>query len=231
MTFFVYALEIIGTVAFAISGAMVGMKKRMDIFGVCILGLVTACGGGAIRDVLLGKLPPVMFRDSSYGATAIIASIIVLLPIVQRAISREQKIYDQLMLVADSAGLGVFTAVGKAAAIDAGFGSNYLFCIFLGAVTGVGGGALRDVLAGNPPYIFVKHIYACASILGAILYVALEQPLGKTAAMLICVVAVFITRLLAAHFRWSLPKANLQYLTKKNNSKKKNFRKPFKKRP
>lgn len=198
-------LELIGTVAFAISGAMTALKKNMDIFGVAILGLTTAVGGGAIRDILLGTTPPVMFREPVYALLAIFVSVVVFIPSVRRLLTRNHTLYERMMLVMDSIGLGVFTVVGINTAYGVSDDFNLFLLIFVGTVTGVGGGVLRDVLAGNTPYIFVKHIYACASIVGAILCASLRAPLGEAASVIIGASAVIIIRLLAAHYKWSLP--------------------------
>ena len=201
----IFILELIGTVAFAISGAMTALKKNMDIFGVAILGLTTAVGGGALRDILLGITPPVMFREPVYALLAIFVSVVVFIPSVRRLLTRRQSLYERMMLVMDSIGLGIFTVVGINTAYGVSDDFNLFLLIFVGTVTGVGGGVLRDVLAGNTPYIFVKHIYACASIVGAILCAALRAPLGEAASVIIGASAVIIIRLLAAHYKWSLP--------------------------
>lgn len=201
----IFMLELIGTVAFAISGAMTALKKNMDIFGVAILGLTTAVGGGAIRDILLGITPPVMFREPVYALLAIFVSVVVFIPSVRRLLTRNHTLYERMMLVMDSIGLGVFTVVGINTAYGVSDDFNLFLLIFVGTVTGVGGGVLRDVLAGNTPYIFVKHIYACASIVGAILCAFLRAPLGEAASVIIGASAVIIIRLLAAHYKWSLP--------------------------
>lgn len=201
----IFILELIGTVAFAISGAMTALKKNMDIFGVAILGLTTAVGGGALRDVLLGITPPVMFREPVYALLAIFVSVVVFIPSVRRLLTRRQSLYERMMLIMDSIGLGIFTVVGINTAYGVSDDFNLFLLIFVGTVTGVGGGVLRDVLAGNTPYIFVKHIYACASIVGAILCAALRASLGEAASVIIGASAVIIIRLLAAHYKWSLP--------------------------
>jgi len=208
MNFFVLALEMLGTVSFAVSGAMVGLKQRMDIFGVSIMGLVTACGGGAMRDLFLGQLPPAVFSQPAYPLAAIIVSLVVFLPLVRKRFALPERVYENIHNLVDAIGLGVFTAAGVGATMWAGFGDNFFFAVFLGAITGVGGGVLRDVLAGLPPYIFIKHIYACASIVGAIVCYALWGALGETGAMLLCCAVVVIIRVLAAKYRWSLPKAS-----------------------
>lgn len=207
MGVFIFVLELIGTAAFAVSGAMLAAGKRMDVFGVCIMGLTSACGGGVLRDVLLGRLPPVMFRAPVYAAVAVAASLAVFPAWVHRLLASRERLYERVMLWADSVGLGIFTAVGVTAAIREGYGGNIFFTVFLGVITGVGGGVMRDVMAGIRPYIFVKHIYACASLAGAALCALLWKYLGDVAAPLLCCVCVMTIRLLAARFRWSLPKA------------------------
>jgi len=199
-------LEIIGTIAFAASGAMVGLSKKMDIFGVTVLGIVTSVGGGVIRDLVLGNTPPATFRNPVYALVAIFVSVIIFIPGVRRFLFKKQSIYEKTMLIMDSLGLGIFTAVGIETACIAGHRSIFLL-VFVGMITGIGGGVLRDVLSGNTPYIFVKHFYASASLIGAFVFIALWNFSGQSAAVFGCAFAVTALRLLAAKFRWSLPKA------------------------
>ena len=198
--------ELIGTVAFAVSGAMVGLSKKMDIFGVTVLGTVTSVGGGVIRDLILGNTPPATFRNPVYALVAIFVSVIIFIPAVRRFLFKKQSIYEKTMLLMDSLGLGIFTAVGIETACIAGQRSIFLL-VFVGMITGIGGGVLRDVLSGNTPYIFVKHFYASASLIGAFVFIALWNFSGQSAAVFGCAFAVTALRLLAAKFRWSLPKA------------------------
>jgi uncharacterized membrane protein YeiH len=207
MSEFLLILEIIGTVAFAVSGAMTGLAKKMDIFGVAILGLTTAVGGGVIRDLILGLTPPAMFTNPIYAAVAAVVSVIAFLPAVRRWLTAYGRVRDVLMLVMDSLGLGVFTVVGIQRAYTATDHRGLFLLVFVGVVSGVGGGLLRDVMAGNTPYIFVKHVYASASIIGAILCAALWEVLGATAAMILGASVILTIRLLAAHYHWSLPRA------------------------
>ena len=202
-----FVFELIGTVAFAISGAITGLKKKMDIFGVVILAVVTAVGGGAIRDIVLGNTPPMTFRNPVYALVAIATGILTFIPVVRKLAGKTPKAFDMFLLVTDSVGLGIFTVMGIRTAVNAGQGENIFLLVFVGVVTGVGGGLLRDVMAGNTPYIFVKHIYASASLAGALLCALLWKPLGETAAMSVSAVVIIIIRFLAARFKWSLPKA------------------------
>ncbi|HBL41552.1 MAG TPA: hypothetical protein DDY98_08370, partial [Ruminococcaceae bacterium] len=116
MEYFLLVFEIIGTVAFAVSGAAVGIRKSMDIFGVIILGITTACGGGLIRDALLGRTPPTMFSHPVYACSAIAVSVAVFLLVKFRVEVRDNRIFSIALLVCDSAGLGVFTVSGISAA-------------------------------------------------------------------------------------------------------------------
>lgn len=209
MGILIFVFEIIGTVAFAVSGAMTGLKNKMDIFGVMILGVVTAVGGGVIRDLILGITPPGMFGKPVYAVVAMVTAVITFLPAVRRLLTKNQRVHDFVLLILDSLGLGVFTVVGIQTAYRVSSGYGAFLIVFVGVITGVGGGVLRDVFAGERPYIFVKHIYASASIAGAIACVLLWS-VNSTAAVVVGAVLVFVIRLLAAHFRWSLPKAEIE---------------------
>ena len=165
----IFAIELIGTVAFSASGAMVGIECSMDIFGVIVLGVSTAVGGGMVRDVILGKVPSALLHPV-YVIYAVLAAVLVFCIIYFRRKYLQDgfgEVYDKLMLAMDSIGLGIFSAMGVTKGISCGYIDNTFLLVFLGTMTGVGGGLLRDTMAGVAPYIFVKHIYACASIAGA----------------------------------------------------------------
>lgn len=202
-----FVLELIGTVAFALSGATTAMRKNMDILGVCVLGLVTAIGGGITRDILMGALPPAAFSHPVYLYVALISSIVMFFPFVRRALFANHALFDLLLLLTDSIGLAIFTVCGVGAAMAAGYGENMLLCVFMGTLTGVGGGVIRDVLAGDVPYIFVKHFYAVAGVLGAIACCICVKVADLGLGYIVGFAVVFVLRLCAAHFRWDLPKA------------------------
>ena len=195
---FIWIVNLIGTVAFAASGALTGLKKGMDLFGVCILGLVTAVGGGVIRDLILGLTPPMAFQDPTSALVALAVSAVFFLGRVRR-----------LLFWMDALGLGVFTVVGVQIAYEAVAEPTLFLLVFVAVVTGVGGGVLRDQLAGDTPYILVKHVYASASLAGAILCAGLWSRLGSMAAMLLGLTVVVLIRGLAAHFRWNLPRSKV----------------------
>ena len=189
----IYIFEMIGTVAFASSGALVGIRKNMDIFGVNVLGIT----------------PPKMFQNFSYvGASILISCILFTIFYLNQELlsSCFLETYERVMISLDAIGLGVFTVMGIRTAIEASFENNLFLLIFVGAVTGIGGGMLRDVMAGMTPFVFVKHVYAIASILGAVCYIILRLYIQDTISLFLGAAVVIIIRLLAAHFRWNLPR-------------------------
>lgn len=207
MDTFVLIFEIIGTIAFALSGAMTGLKKGMDILGVAFLGLTAAVGGGIIRDLTLGITPPTTFQNPWYAAAAIAISILAFIPASRRWLTRRPAVYDKVMLWMDSLGLGIFTVVGIKIAYGVSSDYNMFLYLFVGVITGIGGGILRDILAGNTPFIFVKHVYASASIAGALLCTLIWPFSSSYIAMLAGAALIVIIRLLSAHYKWNLPKS------------------------
>ena len=172
--FFVF--EIIGVIAFSLSGALTAMKKEMDIFGACVLGMTTAIGGGIIRDLILGVNPPLAFVNPLHAVLGLGIPALTYLPKIQKLFARnEHKVQALSLMIADSVGLGVFTVVGVNACFENLPNPNFFTVIFLGVITGVGGGVLRDVFSMNLPKIFVKHFYAGASIGGAIVAFVIER--------------------------------------------------------
>lgn len=200
-------LEIIGTVAFAFSGCMVANSKKMDIFGVWVLGTVTAVGGGAVRDVLLGQFPPHMFRNGIYVGVAT-ATVALWIFMVAKKGEMTDKLFAKLTRImdfSDALGLGIFAVIGSQTAIRTGYGDNWFLVIFVGVLTGVGGGLLRDVMADMTPMIFCKRIYAIAALAGSVIYVILYGRVPEVGATLAGTAAVFVIRLLAGKYRWDLP--------------------------
>lgn len=206
---FVFVLEMIGTVAFAASGAMTAIRKNLDLLGIIVLGVTTAAGGGLIRDVILGVNPPVLFVRPVYVTVAIVSIIILFLLIKFYHNTMDflrSSLYENILNLLDAIGLGVFTVVGVNAA--QGVYGEYLFLkLFLGVITGVGGGILRDIMANETPAILKKHVYACASIAGAVCYVFLTSLLNADTAMITSILLVVAIRLLARHYKWNLPHA------------------------
>lgn len=207
--FMIFIMEVVGTIAFASSGAMVGIKKNMDVFGVNVLGITTAIGGGIIRDLILGITPPNVFRNSIYVTISIFTSCILFLIIyIKNEIlsSRFLEQYEQVMILFDAIGLGIFTVVGINTAINIGI-YNIFLLTFVGVVTGIGGGMVRDIMAGVTPFVLVKHVYASASIIGAISYIAfIKLNLNNIFSMAFSSLIVIIIRIASAKYKWNLPK-------------------------
>lgn len=205
-----FFIEVIGTIAFASSGAMVAIKKQLDLLGVIVLGVTTAVGGGMLRDIIIGNVPPALFKDPIYVLLAFITVMLlfVIVRLNQKILDgRSMETYEKVMNIFDAIGLGAFTVVGIDTAVLSGYGDYHFLIIFLGVITGVGGGILRDIMAGQTPYVLRKHIYACASIVGAILYAWLLNYIDGNIAMLIGACSVVLIRLMATHFCWNLPTA------------------------
>lgn len=205
--FFIF--EIIGTVAFAITGVITAIEKKLDIFGAVVLGTVTAVGGGMVRDILLGYLPPAAFRHPVYTVTAIATSLVVFIIayFFGKRIKLHFNVYSQIINVFDAIGLAVFTVAGINSAAACGFGENSFLSIFVGMMTGVGGGVMRDMMAGGVPTILRKKVYALAAGIGALIYQLLVEhntcPQGL--AILAGAGSIIVIRLSATVFKWNLP--------------------------
>lgn len=208
-----FIVEIIGTVAFAMSGAMVAINKRVDIFGVLVLSSITALGGGAIRDILIGSLPPRMFSDYRYVLAAVIVSTIVFVIayIFRESYQQRAKAVDSVNNIFDAIGLGLFTVTGVQVAIESGFKMNGILAVCLGVITGIGGGVLRDVMLREIPFVLKKRIYALASIAGGSVYYHLYLAgFERTRSIVIAVLVTFVIRVLATIFKLDLPKVKLK---------------------
>ena len=204
-----FAIEIIGTVAFAITGVITALEKKFDIFGAIVLGTVTAVGGGIVRDLILGYTPPMAFRKSVYAITAVITSlaVFVIAFFFGKKIKKHYDVYSQVINIFDSIGLSVFVVGGVNSAISCGFGENMFLSIFVATLTGVGGGVMRDIMAGRVPKILRKRVYALAAIIGAIIYYLLYyyEICSPAVSVVIGAGSVLIIRILATIFRWNLP--------------------------
>ena len=220
MDVFFRVLELIGSISFAVSGTVTGMRKNFDLFGTIFLGVVTAVGGGVIRDIILGRTLPAVFLDPTCAVAAICASLIFLLSPIRKWINRHALLYERVLFLMDSLGLGIFTAVGASVSLQSFPDAGMYLHVFLGMTTGVGGGLLRDVMASNPPYIFVRHIYALASMAGAAGCALLWLPDNPLPAMLAGIIIVLTLRFLSAHYRWNLPHIHDDYKKPKSSIKK-----------
>jgi len=200
-----FVLEIIGLVAFAWSGAIVARKKEMDLFGVCMMGVTTALGGGLVRDVILMRMPTAL-TTPLYALIAAGVALFACLPVVQKLIEHTRA-FNMILLLSDALGLGIFTVIGINICADTIPDSTIYMQLFMGVVTGVGGGALRDIFCNKTPDIFTKKFYACASLVGALAYSLLLLCCNPLVSAAIAIVLILTLRILAAAFHWSLPHA------------------------
>lgn len=205
-------LEIIGTISFAISGAVVAIKAKFDIFGVAFVGVITAMGGGIVRDILIGRYPPAVFTNFYIFLIAVIASIITFIVIYKNKshFTIFEGIIEYVNNFFDAVGLAAFSVMGTEVAFVFELSDNMFLAVTLGVLTGIGGGIFRDVLTDTTPYVFKKHIYAIASIIGACVYYLLRINFDNLAVIsAISMVLVVVIRMLATRYRWSLPKIKL----------------------
>lgn len=202
------AIEFAGITAFAISGAMISIVRKMDIFGVVFLGFVTALGGGALRDVFLGVFPPRNFCNGEHLFCAVVTSLCVFIvaKIFNRFFFENYKKINTIINVFDALGLAAFTISGVQLTVDAGYGDHEFFSIFMGLLTAVGGGLLRDIMSKERPMIFCKNVYATAVLIGAVCYFFLSNFIPELAAIIVTFAVVVSIRILAATFHWDLPK-------------------------
>lgn len=193
------SLDLIGTLAFAISGAIAGYQKKLDLFGIVTASYATACGGGIIRDVCIGALPPAGISDWRYLALVVIATCLVI---------GGAKLVDQLshpVLLFDAAGLSFFAVIGAHKTLA--YGHGVAAAILLGVISAVGGGALRDLLLNRTPVILQKEIYASAAFIAAALQTTgefFDWPLSWISWSAIA--ACFALRYLSLRFHWNLPR-------------------------
>ena len=196
---FVYTLEMLGTAAFAVSGALAASRKRMDIFGFCVLALMPAVGGGTIRDIIIDRVPVFWISDNRYVAVAIIAALVVFF-----APYRQPGWRRRLLVWADALGLALFAALGTEISLQHDTGP--LVAVMLGVTTAVTGGMIRDVICNEIPLILTREIYATAAFISSTAYVAAAAlGLSATASLAISVVLGFAVRALAIRYDWSLP--------------------------
>lgn len=183
----------IGIIASAISGALLGVRKQFDFFGIIVLGIATALGGGIIRDILIGYTPPVAFRQPVYVFAATVAALTVMF-FHRKFVSRSNAI-----LFFDAIGLAVFTAVGSNIALQQEISSTFI-AVTIGVITGVGGGILRDMLAQEIPLIFKKEVYATASAAGALALAYSRHFLEGMTPLYICFSVTLAIRMAAVYF-------------------------------
>lgn len=197
-TNFLYIIDILGTLSFAVSGSFLAMEKKLDPFGVLVLSFVTAIGGGTLRDMMIGNLPVSWLTNST--ATIVIFSSAV----ATMFFGRYLKHFTTTLFLFDAFGLGLFTIVGIKLGIAKDFSMGV--CIALGTITACFGGVVRDVLLNNIPLLFRKEIYALACIAGGLAYFLLRQlKLDADVVTIVCILIIVLVRVLAVRYKISLP--------------------------
>lgn len=197
-THFLHIIDILGTIAFAVSGAFLAMEKKLDPFGVLVLAFVTAIGGGTLRDILIGNLPVSWLRNE-------IASIVIFsAAVVTMLFGRYLKKFTTTLFLFDALGLGLFTLVGIKLGIEKDFSVG--ICITLGTITACFGGVVRDVLLNNIPLLFRKEIYAMACIAGGAVYFLMrEMNIDTDLSTILCILIIFVIRIIAVRYKLFLP--------------------------
>ncbi len=198
---FISILDYLGTVAFAVTGASKAIAHKADIFGIIVLATVVGVAGGITRDVIFGRFPTA-FSDPIYVSMTVITGIVMFF--LYSYFKKRMNIW----LVFDAIGLGVFSIIGASIAYQI-VGLDFLPMLFGGVITAIGGGILRDVFVRDIPIVFVKEVYAVASIIGIVIfYVILSNGVDMQVASVIGIVAATGIRLLAMKYNWNLPKVS-----------------------
>ena len=198
--FFIYILDLFGTMAFAVTGAFKAIEHKADIVGIIILATITGVAGGTIRDVILGKDLPNSLIDPSYVIITVVSGIVIFL------LHSKMKKHWNVFLKFDAIGLGVFTVIGATFAYNM-FGMNFLVIVLSGMLTAIGGGILRDVFVSQTPIVFVKELYASASFLGAaVFYIVILLTNDVYAGTISGLLLATGLRMIAMKYNWNLPK-------------------------
>lgn len=193
-------MDLVGTAAFAVSGTLVAIRNKLDLFGIYVLSIITACGGGIIRDVIISNEPPVFFTRPKYVILITATTVVTCL-----AFTYVKKILF-LIQICDAIGLGVFTVLAAYRGIQLRI--PLIGILFVAVLTGVGGGILRDMFVNEVPLVFRSEIYALASLLGALIFYGAYGKLDVNFNIYMCIIAIFVVRMMAVHFRLNLPVVN-----------------------
>ena len=200
-----FILEVIGTVTFAFSGAYVAIEHDLDWLGIVLMACTTACGGGMTRDIMLGNTPPMLFRNPVYVSMAAVVAFITMF--IYKPLMKS-KYKDDLMFIIntlDAVGLAIFTIVGMQTAVNVGFKDNMFLVCFMGVLSAVGGGLLRDIMVNRTPIVLSKEIYATASLPGAILYYLSWNITEGVAGAVVAILVIFGIRMWAMKNNKNLP--------------------------
>lgn len=193
-----YFIDLLGTMVFAISGALAGRDKQLDFFGIAAVGFITAIGGGTVRDVLIGSVPVGWMNDLTYLAMITTGIMISLL------FGKKVRKLRRTFFIFDTIGIAVFTVLGLLKALD--IGVHPIIAIMMGMVSAVFGGVIRDIICNDIPLIFRKQIYALTCLCGGVLFILLQSfNIGQSINIIISAGFIVSFRMMAVKFKWSLP--------------------------
>ncbi len=211
-TLFIYIFEILGTISFAVSGAMSAIKQKLDLLGVVFIAFSTAVAGGIMRDVFIGHTPPRIFFNYGFIIIAFVSSIVVFIIYrlsINNFIRKKNIFLIKFNLFIDTVGLAVFSVIGVEFALESPYSQNIFLAILSGFLSAVGGGIVRDILCNQVPYVFKgKEIYATAAIAGSLIYYLLVRSnlnINNEMSSFISIMAIIILRYLAINHKLRLP--------------------------
>lgn len=190
-------VDIIGTIAFAVSGVIVAIRNKLDLFGIFVLASITASGGGIIRDIVVTRDVPVFFTNWKYFVAITLTMIATCF--MYRFIDKRMS----MVILFDAIGLGVFTVTATYKAIE--YGLPFLGVVFAGVITGIGGGIMRDILVSEIPLVFRSEIYAVPSMLGSILFYILYSRISLNLNTYICIMLILAVRMVSVKLKLNLP--------------------------
>ena len=189
-------LELVGVAAFAVSGATVAIRKKMDLFGLIFLAIVTAIGGGVLRDVVMDVGMPVFFQHYEYIVVILVTCVLVVL-------LKGRIKWKHIVFFFDAVGLAVFAIYAGVKAIELHY--NFLSFLFVCLITGVGGGIMRDMIAREIPMVLQKEIYATAALVGSVVLWFIYPLLGKDVSTYICIALIILIRIVSMGLKLCLP--------------------------
>jgi uncharacterized membrane protein YeiH len=196
-----FVVDLMGTFVFAVEGAMAAVRGNLDLLGLLVLSFATALGGGIIRDVLIGDVPPASIRDWRYGVTAFAGGAVAFF-----LYRFDHYIPPQVLVLLDAGGLSLFAVTGASKALAAEI--QPLIAVLLGGITGVGGGTVRDVLLAQVPAVLRIDVYATAALAGAaVVVIGIKMGGNRTLMAVLGAIVCFLLRMLAFWLHWNLPKA------------------------
>lgn len=195
-----FAVDLLGTFVFAIEGALIAVAGNLDFLGVLVLSFVTASGGGIIRDLLIGAVPPTSIRDRRYALAAFAGAALVIF-----LYQFVQQVPGPLIIGLDAAGLGLFAVAGTAKALD--YEIDPFIAVLLGTITGVGGGTVRDILLARIPAVLQVDVYAVAALVGsAVMVLGIKARMPRSVMMVSGGIVCFLLRVVSVWQHWNLPK-------------------------